>query len=98
MPKVAFTISYAIKPETRDQYLALIAEMKKHFASIGKYNYSVYEAKGKRNQFSEMFISNSMEEFDSLEDNLDDTIQQLISKLEGFVVGGMKYSTMIEVS
>ena len=98
MPRVIFTISYGIKPENRDQYLALIKNMKNHLTALGKHDYSVFEAKGKKNTFTEMFVTKSIEEFDALEDNLDDKAQELISTLEGFVDdGGMKYNTTIEV-
>lgn len=97
MPRVMFTISYAIKPESRDQYLALIKEVKQHLTTVGKHNYSVFEAKGRKNHFTEVFMTNSMEEFDSLEDNLDDKAQELISSLESCVDdGGMRYNTMVE--
>jgi L-rhamnose mutarotase len=92
-----FTISYGIKPETREQYLSLVGEMKQHLTALGKHNYSVFEAKGKKNVFTEVFITNSLEEFDGLEDNLDEKTQELISTLEGFVDdGGMKYNTIVE--
>ena len=92
-----FTISYSIKPERRDQYLALIKEMKQHLTALGKHNYSVFEAKGKKNHFTEVFVTNSVEEFDSLEDNMDEKAQELNSTLQGFVdEGGMKYNTIVE--
>jgi L-rhamnose mutarotase len=94
-----FTISYAIKPENRDQYLTLIREMKHHLTMVGKHNYSVFEAKARKNHFTELFVTNSMEEFDSLEDNLDEKAQELISTLEGFVDdSGMKYNTVVETT
>lgn len=96
MPRVVFTISYTIKPEAREEYLDLVRQMKQHFASIGKNNYSVFESKGKVNQFTEMFTSGSMEEYDSLEDNLDEETQEIISKIESLVVDGMKYHTLVE--
>ena len=97
MPRVMFTISYGIKPENRDQYLALIGEMKHHLTTVGNRNYSVFEAKGRKNHFTEVFVTNSMEEFDSLEDTLDEKAQELISTLEGFVDdSGMKYNTLVE--
>lgn len=97
MPRVMFTISYSIKPERRDQYLALIKEMKQHLTALGKHNYSVFEAKGKKNHFTEVFVTNSVEEFDSLEDNMDEKAQELNSTLQGFVdEGGMKYNTIVE--
>ena len=99
MPKVMFTISYGIKPESRDQYLALVSEVRSHLTTLGKHNYSVYESKGKKNQFTEVFVTNSMEEFDCLEDNLDEKAQELISKLEELVDdGGMKYNTIVELA
>ena len=93
-----FTISYSIKPENRDQYLALIKVMKDHLITVGKHNYSVFEAKGRKNHFTEVFITNSIEEFDNLEDNLDEKAQDLVSNLEGLVDnGGMKYNTIVEI-
>jgi L-rhamnose mutarotase len=99
MPRVMFTISYSIKPEFRDQYLALVREMKQHLTTGGKHNYSVFEAKAKKNVFTEVFLTNSIEEYDALEDNLDDKVQEMISTLEGYVDdGGMKYNTVIEAA
>ncbi len=98
MPRVIFTISYGIKPESREQYLSLSKEMKQHFTSVGKKNYSIFEVKGKKNQFTEMFITNSMEEYDALEDNQDETSQALVKRLEDFIDNdGMKYTTLIEI-
>ncbi len=97
MPKVMFTISYAIKPELREQYLGLTKEMREHFTTVGKKNYAVYEAKGKKNQFTEVFITNSIEEYDTLEDNQDEKTEALIGKLDDFIdENGMKYSTLLE--
>jgi L-rhamnose mutarotase len=98
MPRVMFTISYGIKPELRDQYLTLVKEMKAHVTSVGRKNYSVFETKGKKNQFTEVFITNSVEEFDALEDNQDEKTEQLVSNLEEFIdEGGMKYATLVEL-
>lgn len=92
-----FTISYSIKPESRDQYLALIVEMKNHLTTVGKHNYSVFESKGKKNLFTEVFVTNSIEEYDTLEDNMDEKAQELTSTLQSFVDdAGMKYNTIVE--
>lgn len=97
MPRVMFTISYGIKPERREEYIGLTMEMKEHFTKVGRKNYSVFEAKAKKNQFTEVFITNSLEDFDALEDNQDETTEALVSRLEEFVDSeGMKYSTLIE--
>jgi len=98
MSKVIFTISYGVKPELRDQYLELVKEMKEHFTNVGKKNYSVYETKGKKEQFTEVFITESMEEFDALEDNQDEKAENLVRALEKFVdESGMKYTTLVEI-
>ncbi len=98
MSRVMFTISYTIKPELRDQYLALAREMRDHLTAVGKKDYSVFEAKGRRNQFTEVFITNSIEEFDSLEDNQDEKTESLVRRLEEFVDDqGMKYTTLVEL-
>ncbi len=97
MPKVLFTITYKIKPDLREQYLEHVKVMKQHFTTTGRHDYSVYETKGKKNQFTEVFLTGSIEEFDALEDNQDEVTQSLVGKLEQFIDGsGMKYKTLIE--
>lgn len=99
MPRVMFTIAYGIKPELREQYLTLVKEMKEHFTAVGEKDYSVFESKGKKNQFTEVFVTNSVEEFDALEDNQDEKTEKLVGSLDQFIDdGGMKYGTWIEVS
>ncbi len=90
-------ISYTIKPERRNNYLTLIAEIKNHIVNIGKNNYTVFEAKGKKNQFTELYIFNSEGEFDALDDSQDPQTQELLGRLESFVEGSMKYTTALEV-
>ncbi len=97
MPRVMFTISYGVKPEMREQYLALARQIKEHLTTAGKKDYSVFEMKGKKNQFTEVFITKSIEEYDALEDDQDETTESLVRKLEEMVDDeGMKYGTIIE--
>jgi hypothetical protein len=96
MPRVMFTISYTIKPELRSSYLTMIGELKARMGTTGK-NYSVYETKGKRNLFHEVYLFNNEEEYDALDENQDEQTQDLLRKLEACVDdGGMKYSTTVE--
>ena len=93
-----FTISYSIKPEQRANYLSLIAEVKSHLVNVGKKNYSVFEVKGKKNHFTEVYVFNSEEEFEALDDNQDEKTQDLLSQLEVCTDDdGMKYTTSIEL-
>lgn len=71
--------------------------MKEHFTNVRKKNYSVFEGKVKKNQFTEMFITNSMDDYEALDDNVDEKSEALIQRLEEFVDDeGMKYNTLVE--
>ncbi len=99
MAKIIFTISYEIKPEKREDYLSLVKEMKSHLTGNKGKNYNIFEQKNKKNSFSEVFICNSMEEFDQLEDDQDEKTEELVGRLDGILAAGkMKYSTLIEVA
>lgn len=98
MPKVLFSISYDINPEKRDEYLKLAREIKQHFVGNKGKNYTIFEQRGKKNFFTEIFVCNSMEEYESLDDNHDEKTEELIQQLEKFLVNGkMKYTTLVEV-
>ena len=99
MARVIFTISYEINPEKRDEYLTLSKAMKAHLGGTQGKNYTIYEQKGKKNSFSEVFICNSVEEFDRLEDDEDERTEELVRQLEGLLVNGkMKYTTLVELN
>lgn len=98
MPKVLFTVSYEINPEKREEYLALVKEMKDHFVSQKQKNYTVYEQQGRKNSFVELFTCESMEEYDSLEDDQDEKTEGLVQRLEELLdAGKMRYSTLLEI-
>jgi antibiotic biosynthesis monooxygenase (ABM) superfamily enzyme len=97
MPRVIFTISYDVNPDRRADYLALTQEMKQRFAGSNGKTYAIYEQKGKKNSFSEVFMFNSMEEYDQLEDQ-DDQMGSIVQRLEKYLAGGkMKYTTLLEL-
>jgi response regulator RpfG family c-di-GMP phosphodiesterase len=96
MAKVLLQISYDIDPARREEYLALVHEMKSHFNLVRKKNYVVYEAK--KNSFVEQFTCASMTEYDALEDDLDEKSEELVNKLEGILKEGKaKYTTLTEI-
>ena len=98
MPKVILQISYDIQPAKRDEYLRLMQEMKSHFTGVRKKNYAVFEVKGRTQSFVEQFVCNSMEEYEALEDDLDEKSEELVNRLEEFLADGKaKYATLIEV-
>lgn len=97
MSKIMFSISYDINPEKRDEYVALSQQMTEHLSRSNGKNYTIYEQKGKKNSFTEVFICASMEEYDELEDQ-DEMTSQMVQQLDGMLLNGkMKYTTLIEL-
>jgi antibiotic biosynthesis monooxygenase (ABM) superfamily enzyme len=97
MAKVIFTISYDILPDKREEYLALTKEIKDYLTTVKGREYSVYETKGKKNNFSEIFHFSSLDEYDNLEDH-DEKMSDLVARLEPLLQNNkMKYTTLIEV-
>jgi hypothetical protein len=98
MPKVILQISYEIKPEKREEYIALATELKSHFAGVQKKNYTIFEQKGKKNFFVEEFVCNSVEEYETLEDGTTESGEELVNRLETFLKDGKaRYATLIEI-
>jgi len=96
MPKAMLTISYGIKPESREQYIALSREMKAHFVTKRKKNYGVFEAENRKNQFMEVFITESLEELEMFDEG-DEISEGFMSRLSKLVdAKGIKFNTMVE--
>jgi hypothetical protein len=98
MSKVILQISYEIKPDKRDDYLALATELKNHFAGEQKKNYTIFEQKGKKIFFVEEFVCNSVEEYEALEDGMTESGEELVNRLETYLKEGKaRYATLLEV-
>lgn len=97
MAKVILQIAYEIDPERREEYLQLASEMRSHFRDAMKKDYSLFEVKGKKNSFVEQYVCSSMEEFEALEDDLDEKSNDLVNRLEAFLRDGRaRYTTLVE--
>ena len=98
MSRIIFSISYPVIAEKREDYLETIKALKDHLTSLRNVDYSVYEHKSKANNFSEVYICKSMEEYDSLEDEEDDVTNELIDRIVNEYVkdGKVEYRTLIE--
>jgi hypothetical protein len=93
-----FTISYEVREEMRTKYIEAIGRMRNHLRSVAGKNYSVYEVRGRKNAFAEVYVTGTMEEFDALEDNQDEITQSLLQEVEGCLEKGTtKYSTFVEI-
>jgi len=99
MARIVFQINYDIKPEKREDYLLAIKELKQHIRDNSNKNYLVLEDKNRKNNFTEMYICETEEEYESIEDNMDDKTFELTKKLFNDFIAGRKpsYSTFYEV-
>ena len=96
MPKVILQISYDIDPKRREEYLSLTIELKRHLIEVRRKNYSIFEMKGKKNSFVEQFMCGSIEEYEALEDDIDEMTENLVNKLGSMINGKAKYTTLVE--
>ena len=99
MSRILFQISYDINPGKRDEYLSTIKELEEYIRSNTDHNYMVVEDKNKPNNFTEVYICRDESEFDGLEDEMDDTIYGLTTKIASLYAQGgkSKYATYYEV-
>ena len=98
MSKVIFSIQYELQPENREEYFRTIRELKNLLKADGLESYSVFEAKGKQNNFQEQYTFESMEAFENFDDNTDERINILINKINDLTVEhSTKYTTLSEI-
>ncbi len=100
MSRIIFEINYDILPEKRDEYLSVVKELQEHIRNNSHKNYLVVEDKNRKNNFTEIYICEDENEYESLEDNTDDTTFELTNKLfSEFVVDKKaKYTTHYEIN
>jgi len=99
MSKVIFSIRYNIIPDRRNEYLDVVRELKNLVKAEGLESYSVYEQKNKANNFEEVYIFNSPEAFENFDDNQDERIDILMTKLSDMIKEqSTQYTTLIEVN
>ena len=98
MGKVIFSIKYSILPEKRNDYLDVIRELKNLVKTEGLESYSVYETKGKANDFEEIYVFESNQAYEDFDDQSDDRVDILMTKLSDMIKQqSTHYSTLFEV-
>jgi len=98
MSKVIFTIQYELKPDKKEEYLSVIKELKNLLKTDELESYSVYEVKGKANHFQEVYSFGSEEAYDAFDDNQNERINILITKLNEMTVeNSTKYTVLNEL-
>ncbi|SRR3989339_1075650 len=99
MSKVIFSIRYNIFPEKREEYLDVVRELKNIVKAEGLETYSVFEQKNKPNNFEEVYIFKSQEAYENFEDNTDERIDILMTKLSDMIKEQTtQYTTLFEVN
>jgi hypothetical protein len=99
MSKVLFSIQYEILPEKRDEYLKVIRELKNLLSADGLESYTVYEVKGKPNNFQEQYTFLSMEAYEAFDDDTNERINILIDKINEMSIDkSTKYTTLVQLS
>ena len=100
MSKIIFLINYDILPDKREEYLLTMKELKDHLLNNSHKNYIVVEDKNKKNNFTEMYICENEDEYESLENETDDKTFELTNKLftEYILEKKAKYSTFYEIN
>ncbi len=79
---IIVTIAYTVRPEKREEFMQLITGL---IASVNGLasgvKMSLYETEGESNNFVEIYACDSIEHFDSLEDDVDDASRESIAKI-----------------
>ena len=98
MSKVIFSVQYEIDSTKVEEFHSVINELKNLLRAEGLEDYSVYEVKGKPNHYQEQYTFVSEEAFDAFDDNTDERINILVSKLNDLTVDhSAKYVTLNKI-
>jgi len=98
MGKVVFSIKYNILPEKRKDYLDVVRELKNIVKAEGLESYSVFEQKNKANFFEEIYMFVSKEAYENFDDNQDERVDLLMTKLSDMIKEqSTQYTTLVEV-
>lgn len=98
MSKVIFTIQYELENGKKDEFMRVVSELKNLLKAEGLEDYSVFNIKGKPNNFLEQYTFESEEAFEAFDDENDERINILINKLSDLTIEhSTKYKTMLQI-
>jgi len=93
-----FSVRYSIVPEKRAEYLTIVKELKSIVKTEGLESYAVFEQKNKPNTFEEVYLYNNMESYENSDENVDERVDILMTKLSDLVIEKTtQYTTLVEV-
>lgn len=98
MTKVLFSISYEIIPEKRAEYLDVVRELKNIIKGEGLESYSVFEQKGKENNFTEIYLYESKDAWEEADEASNERVDILMTKLSDMIKEKTtNYTTLFEI-
>ncbi len=98
MSETKFMIRYTVKPEQRENYLKIIREFKSIIVADGLTDYSVFADKRNNNKFTEIFTFDSETSYDNYDDEADERVNILMSKMAEIIVEkSTSYSVITKV-
>ncbi|PJA97530.1 MAG: hypothetical protein CO129_00765 [Ignavibacteriales bacterium CG_4_9_14_3_um_filter_34_10] len=98
MEKVLFTIKYEILPEKRNEYFDVIRELKSLIKADGLESYSVFEVKGKANNFEEVYTFVNKQSYEDFDDDPNERVDLLMNKLSDMIKQqSTQYTTLFEI-
>ena len=99
MAKIIFQINYELIPEKREEYLETIKKLQEHLNGNSGKSYMVLEDKNRKNHFSEIYICESLEEYENLENETDEITFELTNKIfNSFILDNKaSYTTLYQV-
>ncbi len=98
MGKVVFSIRYEIDKNKIEEYFDIVRELKFLLKGRGIQDYSVFQVKGKQNEFVEIYIYESKEAWEEFDEATDERMDLLMNKLANIIVEKTtNYSTLFEL-
>ena len=98
MSKVVFSIRYEIQKDKLEEYYKVVRELKRPLKGKGLEDYSVFQVKGKENEFVEIYIYESKEAWEAFDEATDERVDILMNKLADMIIDKTtKYSTLFEL-
>lgn len=98
MARVIFSAEYQVKEEKLAEYLEKIKKLKELLTDLS-YQYMVFEDEKRKNYFEEVYIFNSVEDFDNFDDVPSEEVGNLVYEIttECIVDKKVVYKTLKEV-
>jgi hypothetical protein len=92
---ILVTIAYSVKPEKLNEYLSLMSGLVGRINGQAGIQFSLYAVDGQKNSYVEVYSCDTMEAYDALEDNLDESSREAIAKIAAeFVTNRQTFTSM----